>query len=894
MKQVDCSHISGFFLLTSEGSTPTWLKDLKMGAKKMGRGELISLPIEDAINLQAEQEKSFARHVPIIGPTEAKAHTEVYKIHKYWARRPHSVFSFLIQNYSKAGDTILDPFAGGGVSLVEGLHLRRRVISCDMNPVAAFIQDLQIAPVDPNKFRVAAAGVLAEVRTSIDELYATKTPSGAKAVANFFVWRQEQIIRKRYVDPETERFEMNEQTTQDDSFVRNLDKKLSSILKDNWFPKDKFPDCELQKENALHSKGFIHYSDFFTKRNLAANALLFNAILRRKKSLDEGVFRALVGTFTNTLCWTSKFAYFRRQVNGWSGHTFAVRPEQLEMNVAQIFEEKVEQTIKAKVFSDGYVDGFYKAMGAHGDDFTHSVICSSSHDLPIADKSVDVVITDPPYGGNVPYAELSDFFKVWLNGAFGTKGLIDKQFEAVKYRRGKEKNQDYYEEMLFKVFKECHRVLKPNGWMVMTFHSRDPDLWMGLHRAANRAGFRLPDDTVTPNHGLVYQPPVNQYAYTSHSKKDGAMKGDTICSFMRLDAPMEKWNPDKVTKAQELQMKHFVYDLLTYHGSVDESEIMSALVVFLQEKGWFSKVASFNFERFLSDNFRKDEGKWQIKDEPEVKKGTKLRPVDFLPAEQLTKTVISEFLAGSEGVSYDEIIMQVYSTLVNSYRPGVEMIHKVVEQITKKIGSGSSTLYVLKGRYVPLQAVKGRRASKATQGELGLVDPDMSLHDQCIKDLAIAMNKFEVKSHIGDTEKRKTSQLRTYSMALPGNVDLGLPLKVYQTLRQVDLVLFRENSIFALVEIATSVETLNKAINDRFRNIFSAAPNLGILGYCVVNDSEKTRAKEILYSLANTQINLPRKVRIYGISQLNDLVKQLEQEHALVAATQVKGKAKKA
>src|SRR3989344_3886457 len=137
----------------------------------------------------------------------------------------------------------------------------------------------------------------------------------------------------------------------------------------------------------------------------------------------------------------------------------------------------------------------------------------------------------------------------------------------------------------------------------MTFHSRDADLWMGLHRAASRAGFRLPDDTVTPNHGLIYQPPVKQYSTTSHSKKDGAMKGDTICSFMRLNAPMQVGAVDEVTKAQESQMKHFVHDLLTYHGTQDESEIMSSLVVFVQEKGWFSQVAKFNFEKFLAENF---------------------------------------------------------------------------------------------------------------------------------------------------------------------------------------------------------------------------------------------------------------------------------------------------
>ena len=90
---------------------------------------LFKLTFKEQVNHQEETEKSFARHVPIIGPADPKAHTEIYKLHKYWARRPYSVFTHLVQNYTSPGPTILDPFAGGGVTLVEGLQLRRKVIS---------------------------------------------------------------------------------------------------------------------------------------------------------------------------------------------------------------------------------------------------------------------------------------------------------------------------------------------------------------------------------------------------------------------------------------------------------------------------------------------------------------------------------------------------------------------------------------------------------------------------------------------------------------------------------------------------------------------------------------------------------------------------------------------
>ena len=39
--------------------------------------------------------------------------------------------------------------------------------------------------------------------------------------------------------------------------------------------------------------------------------------------------------------------------------------------------------------------------------------------IPIADNSLDAVITDPPYYDNVPYADVSDFFYVWLKRSVG-------------------------------------------------------------------------------------------------------------------------------------------------------------------------------------------------------------------------------------------------------------------------------------------------------------------------------------------------------------------------------------------------------------------------------------------------------------------------------------------
>ena len=55
---------------------------------------------------------------PIDHAVVAKPHTPVYKMHRYFARRPWSVFRALIEHYSNPGSIIIDPFCGG-VTVVE-------------------------------------------------------------------------------------------------------------------------------------------------------------------------------------------------------------------------------------------------------------------------------------------------------------------------------------------------------------------------------------------------------------------------------------------------------------------------------------------------------------------------------------------------------------------------------------------------------------------------------------------------------------------------------------------------------------------------------------------------------------------------------------------------------
>ena len=58
----------------------------------------------------------------------AKSHPAHYLMHRYWGRKPHNIINQYIKNFSKDGDTILDPFMGSGVVIIESLKLNRKAI----------------------------------------------------------------------------------------------------------------------------------------------------------------------------------------------------------------------------------------------------------------------------------------------------------------------------------------------------------------------------------------------------------------------------------------------------------------------------------------------------------------------------------------------------------------------------------------------------------------------------------------------------------------------------------------------------------------------------------------------------------------------------------------------
>ena len=148
------------------------------------------------------------------------------------------------------------------------------------------------------------------------------------------------------------------------------------------------------------------------------------------------------------------------------------------------------------------------------------VINGDARMMDLDNASVDAVVFDPPYHNNVNYAELSDFFYVWLkrtagyvlDDGFFADHLTDKVNEAIaspaRFKaqadaanagrnngRGKvtaaNLATDDYQAKMDEIFRECRRVIKDDGIMVVMFTHRSNDAWNAMTIGLIDAGFDI-------------------------------------------------------------------------------------------------------------------------------------------------------------------------------------------------------------------------------------------------------------------------------------------------------------------------------------------------------------------------------------------------------------------
>ncbi len=391
-----------------------------------------------------------------------------YKVHKYWGRKPANIVGRYIEFFSNPGEVVLDPFAGSGVTVVEGARLHRTSIGFDLNPFAVRLTSAMLTPPAPSEFESAARKVVERTQRAVSHLYCTHCDScGGTATVRSVGYLGTEMLEVRYRCHACKRPGAHP-PSEADLALATVRERIPKGAPDD----DILFGWEMQK---LKRRGVKRWSELFTHRNYVAAAHLQRAILGIK---DTACRNWLLLSFTAGLAqFTRMIADFSGDAGGpsWKINCYWLPEKWQELNPVWYFENRVTKSLDA-----------VRDLVANGAPFSLGKAANiDSRTMPLDDNSVDYIFTDPPYGGEgIQYGELSVLWCLWLS---------ERQDLAseVAFNPYRQLDQDHYARGLRSVFLECFRVLKPGKWMTVTFANKDPIVWDSLMNACRSAGFAL-------------------------------------------------------------------------------------------------------------------------------------------------------------------------------------------------------------------------------------------------------------------------------------------------------------------------------------------------------------------------------------------------------------------
>jgi len=433
----------------------------------------------------------------------------LYRIHRYWGRKPPNVVRAYIEAYSNPGDLVLDPFVGSGVTVIESVVTGRRAIGVDINPLSILLTRTSISGADLVNVEEAFQRLKRSLAPAIDDYYATICPvCGSQATITHTIWQdstpQEIWCRCQLCNTRKAVKEPSEE---------DLRRAMPSLptKRELWLP-----DVRLIPNSRISAKPGMTVRDLFDPRNLIVLGRIYEAI----NKIDDALTREhLLLAFTAAVPQASRLVFvIRRRGNNRGAKKrsptevgswvigFWCPEEHFEVNAWACFERRVKKLLRGKRelfsrMSHGIMAEGNPAQVINGS-ATHAAVVGSAESIHwLPDESVAYIFTDPPHGDRQPYLELSAIWNAWLDSDVAFEDEI-----VVSDAPSRNKDEDEYFTRLRNALSEMRRVLKPNGKLTFAFNSLNNETWLQLTRLFSELGFALTQaDTISYSAGSVVQ-----------------------------------------------------------------------------------------------------------------------------------------------------------------------------------------------------------------------------------------------------------------------------------------------------------------------------------------------------------------------------------------------------
>lgn len=441
-----------------------------------------------------------------------------------------------------------------------GLNVKwgpRNAVLYELSSLGSFIGRTLTNPPDPKKFNRAAEAIISEAEASDGWMYQAKDNNGDMGTIRYIVWADElrcpsckrkttlwagcvtnrpACISSSFTCPSCKyRADMDQ--------VRRLTKRgYDDVLKEDRKLKARVPvrmygktgktcwsrpvnksDLKLlariAKEpipatvphvsipwgdlyRAGYHEGITHLHHFYTRRNLIAFTRMWD-----RTAKYEGPLRDALRFWI--LSYNASHATIMTRVVAKAGQNELVVTS-AQAGVLYVSGLPVEKNLfsgmRRKLLN---ISQAFETI--HGRQGKVTVRKKSSCKLDLMDASIDYVFTDPPFGGNIPYAEVNFINEAWLND------YTDRKDEII-VSKNQEKSVNDYQDLMARALKEVYRVIKPKGKATVVFHSATAEIWNALQTAYRSAQFGVERASVlNKTQGSFKQVTT-----------DGAVRGDPV------------------------------------------------------------------------------------------------------------------------------------------------------------------------------------------------------------------------------------------------------------------------------------------------------------------------------------------------------------------------------
>jgi adenine-specific DNA methylase len=297
-------------------------------------------------------------------------------------------------------------------------------------------------------------------------------------------------------------------TERDYEAVRKAQARVAKLLAD-WERGGKQGLCPVPDEPLppigtlgfrVQRYGMLQWGDLFTARQKVAMRTVALAAHDRPQTGDDSTRTTMTMVVGRCADYGSSGVVWA-QAGEFVAHTFGRQA----LPIVWDFAEAVPWTDSSGNL-DGAIDWTARVVEAWPGSTSGQVQPADATEHPLPDDTAQVWFTDPPYYDAVPYADLSDYFLVWLKRALPGHPLLRDHFDAAnpltpkpreavqdetKHVNGRPKDRAWFEETIAKAFAEGRRVLRDDGVGSVVFAHKTTEGWEALLSGMTRGGWTI-------------------------------------------------------------------------------------------------------------------------------------------------------------------------------------------------------------------------------------------------------------------------------------------------------------------------------------------------------------------------------------------------------------------